>query len=240
MEKVIYQSPKKHRIIAIQDLLIKNNIPVTGIKLHICITTSSGIGKGSMRVDTVEIERSDELKVPIEEFNEKLNDSQTFEIYIDEQYELTAEQLIDECDEETFFDDCIYKSEIYDEALEIYLLLTRNNVLCDEVSTVYAEDGNEGFLLFIEPEYKEAAMQLIKEKNKLETKAHKMYREVKHEIDNIPPEKFLNNEKPEKKERGIFKYLLPLIIIACILLLRFDNQFLIEIIINKVTAMISG
>jgi hypothetical protein len=230
VETVIYQSPKKHRIIAIQDLLIKNNIPVTSIKLNICIRS------GERRGGSVEITRSDELNVPIEEFNEKLNDAQTFEIYVDEQDETAAMELVTQCDEETFFDDCIFKSDNYDEALEIYLMLTRNNAPCDEVCTVYTEDGKEEFLLFTGPEHKEEAIQLIKGENKFETRAREMYLERERGIDDIPREKFLNNEKPE---RSIFKYLLPLIIIACILLLRFDNQFVIEIIIKKVGLIIS-
>jgi hypothetical protein len=234
MEKVIYQSPKKHRIIAIQDLLIKNNIPVTGIKLHICLTTSSGIGKGSMRVDTIEIERSDELNVPIEDFNEKLNDAQTFEIYTDEQFEVAATDIIEECDEETFFDDCIFKSTTYDDALEIYLLLTRNNVPCDEVCTVFNEDDKEEFLVFTEPDYKLVAIRLINELKRIEIKQ----KEIMRETTNEQKENFFNNEKHETRGPGIYKYLIPLIIIAGILLLRFDNQFLIEIIINKVTEII--
>jgi hypothetical protein len=225
MEKVIYQSPKKHRIIAIQDLLIKNKISVTSIKLNICIR--SGGGRGG----SVEITRSDELNVPIEEFKEKLNDAQTFEIYIDEQHELTASQLIEQCDEETYFDDCVYKSKNYDEALEMYFLLTRNNVPCDEVCTVYANTDSEEFLLFTEPDQRSAAIRLINGENNFEARAREMYFETEREIEDMPPEKFSNNEK---SERSIFKYLLPLIIIACILLMRFDNQFIIEIIINKV------
>jgi hypothetical protein len=226
METVIYQSPKKHRVIAIQDLLIKNNIPITSIKLHISIW--SGGGRGGV----VQTARSDELNVPIEEFNEKLNDAQTFEIYVDEQYELTATDLIEKCDEETFFDDCIYKSKNYDEALEIYFLLTRNKVPCDEVCTVYAHTDSEEFLLFTEPGQKEAAMQLIKGEHKVEANV----REIDLQTDNMPQKKLFNNEKPERSK---FKYLLPLIVIICLLLLRFDNQFIIEIIIKKVAVIIS-
>jgi hypothetical protein len=233
MEKVIYQSPKKHRIIAIQDLLIKNNIPITSIKLHICIRS------GGRRGGSVEIARSDDLNVSIEEFNEPLNDAQAFEIYVDEQHELTASQLIEECNEETFFDDCVYKSTNYDEALEMYFLLTRNNVPCDEVYTVYANTDSEAFLLFTEPEYKETAIKLIKGENIFETREREIYLEMEREVDNIPQESFLNNERPEKRDKSIFKYLIPLLIIACILLLRIDNQFIIEIIINKVGAFIN-
>jgi hypothetical protein len=228
VETVIYQSPKKHRIIAIQDLLIKNNIPVTSIKLNISIRS------GGRRGGSVEITRSDELNVPIEDFNEELNDAQTFEIYVDTKYELAAEQLIEKCDEETFFDDCIYKSDNYDEALETYLMLTRNKVPCDEVCTVYANTDSEAFLLFTEPEYKSTAVRLIKGENIFETREREIYLEV----NDAPQKSFLNNEKPEKHDKSIFIYLIPILIIACILLLRIDNEFVIEIIIRKVGVII--
>jgi alpha-D-ribose 1-methylphosphonate 5-triphosphate synthase subunit PhnL len=226
MEKVIYQSPKKHRIIAIQDLLIKNNIPVTSIKLHICI--NSGGGRGGV----VQIARSDELNVPIENFNEILNDLQSFEIYVDEHNEAVATELVTQCDEETFFDDCVYKSKNYDEALEIYFMLTRNKVPCDEVCTVYAHTDSEEYLLFTGPEHREKAIQMIKGENEAETKV----RAIDLQTDNLPPEEFSGNEKQEK---NIFKYIIPLLVIACLLLLRVDNQFIIEIIIKKVALFLT-
>jgi hypothetical protein len=226
MEKVIYESPKKHRIIAIQDLLIKNNIPVTSIKLHICIRSG---GRGGI----VQIARSDDINMPIEKFDEELNDAQSFEIYVDEQHEEAAMELITQCDEETFFDDCVYKSKNYDEALEMYFLLTRNNVPCDEVCTVYAHTDSEEFLLFTHPDQKSAALQLIKGESEVEANV----RAIDLQADTLPREEFSGNEKQEK---SIFKYLLPIIIVVCLLFLRFDNQFIIEIIIKKVAAIISG
>jgi hypothetical protein len=108
-----------------------------------------------------ERESCDELNVPIEEFNEKLNDAQTFELYTDEKYEDAAEKLIENCDEETFFDDCIFKSKNYDEAFEVYRLLNKNNIPCDDVFTSVDE-----YLLFIDPENKDEAAKIIEQNKK--------------------------------------------------------------------------
>jgi hypothetical protein len=227
METVVYQSPRKHRIIAIQNLLIKNNIPVTSIKLHICVSSRDVIG-GGRRGNIVQIERSDDLNVPIEEFNEKLSDVQTFEVYTDAQYETKAMALIEKCDEETFFDDCIFKSNNYDEAFEIYLQLIRNNISCDEVATIFAENGEE-YALFTDPDEKESAIRLINQSDKPEPKIY--------ETDNTTQSEFFDSEK---REKSISRYILPAIIIVCILLLRIDNQFIIEIIIGKIEIIIKG
>jgi len=158
MERLIFQSPKKHRIIAIKKLLAENNIPVTNIKLHISVQWSHGginAGQAGIRV-TEAREKRNELNVPIEEFNEKLNDAQTFELYTYAQYEDMALELIDNCDEETFFGDCIFRSEKYDEAFEVYSLLNKNNIPCDNIFP-----GVNAFLLFIDPEYIDKAIVII-------------------------------------------------------------------------------
>jgi len=157
MEKMVFQSPKKHRIIAIKNLLTENNIPVTNIKLHIRVEWSHGGGRYYGKF-TETREKRNELNVPIEEFNEKLNDAQTFELYTGEEYEDTAIELIEECDEETFFGDCIFRTKNYDEAFELFLLLNKNKIPCDEVFP-----GVEDFLLFIAPEYTEEALKIIKQ-----------------------------------------------------------------------------
>ncbi|MDR0474514.1 MAG: hypothetical protein LBH43_12680 [Treponema sp.] len=40
METMVFQSPKKHRIIAIKKLLAENNISTTSIKIHIFVEWS--------------------------------------------------------------------------------------------------------------------------------------------------------------------------------------------------------
>ncbi|MDR0289926.1 MAG: hypothetical protein LBI06_03240 [Treponema sp.] len=235
MEIVIYQSPKKHRIIAIQDLLIKNKIPITSIKLHICVNSRDVIVGGrraNVVQNIVQIERSDELNVPIEEFNEKLNDAQTFEIYTETQYEEAAIELIERCDEETFFDDCIFKSSNYDEAFEISLFLNRNGVPCDDVFTNFTEDNSEEYLLFVEPDDKETAAMLIDQTKKIEKKTY--------EPDYTERREIFHKEDNRNTEKRLSRFVLPLIIIACLLLLRINDEFIIEIVIRKIEAIIGS
>jgi len=166
MESAVFQSPKKHRIIAIKNLLIENNIPVTSIKIHIYMERRTYNIKTNTKF-TETRESCDELNVPIEEFDEKLNDAQTFELYTDEKYEEAAINIIENCDVETFFNDCIYKSNNYDEAFEIYQLLNNNNLQCDDIFSsidIYTNIGN--YLLFIDPENKEEAIKIIEQRNK--------------------------------------------------------------------------
>ncbi|MCL2804365.1 MAG: hypothetical protein FWD26_00295 [Treponema sp.] len=153
MEIIVYYSPKKYRVIAIRDYLIKNNIPVTSIKLGFYMAMRSGRSG-----------RNDELDISIEDFNEELNDAQVFEIYIDEKHEDNVQQLFENFDIETFFNDCIYKSNDYDEAFEVCRLLNKSGFKCDDVFTVTDIDTNtEEYLLFIDPEIKEDAMKIIEE-----------------------------------------------------------------------------
>jgi hypothetical protein len=155
MEKLIFQSPKKHRIIAIKKLLIENDIPISNIKLYIYVEWNHGGRKGGKGI-TQYIEKRDILDLPIEDFNEKLNDSQTFEIYTDDKYEDKALEIIENINIGTFFGDCIFKSVNYDETFEKYLLLTKRNIPCDDVFI-----NNEEYLLFADPENRENAMNIL-------------------------------------------------------------------------------
>jgi hypothetical protein len=221
METVVFQSPKKHRIIAVKNLLIENNIPITSVKIRIYVAWSTYSRKTNTgKVETRE--SCDELNVPIEEFSEKLNDAQIFELYTDEKYEDAAAELIENCDEETFFDDCIFRSKNYDEAIEIYMLLNKNNIPCDDVSTSVDE-----YLLFIDPENKDEAAKIIEQNNK--------DKERTYEYQNIKPNETIFEEY---HENNIFKYILPFLFGLCILLFRIDNKFIFEIIIKKIVEVI--
>jgi hypothetical protein len=192
MESLVFQSPKKHRIIAIKKLLIENNIPVTSIKLHIYLTAYSRIS---------EKEICDELNVPIEEFNEKLNDAQTFELYTDEKFEERAINIIENCDVETFFNDCIYKSNNYDEAFEIYQLLNNNNLQCDDIFTtidIYTNIGK--YLLFIDPENKDEAIKIIEQRNKVKNRE---YQNVK--TNELFDQDYYENKKINYNNDNVFK-----------------------------------
>jgi len=191
---MIFQSPKRHRIIAIKKLLAENNIPITNIKLHISVAWSHGginAGQAGIRV-TETREKRNELNVPIEEFTDKLNDAQTFELYTYEEYEQAALELIESCNEETFFGDCIFKSESYDEAFEIYLLLNKNNIPCEDIFP-----GADGYLLFIDPKYMDKALEIIEQKKQKRKKE-----KTKNRIDQI--EQYDDNTGYRKK--SLFRF----------------------------------
>jgi hypothetical protein len=231
MESMVFQSPKKHRIIAIKNLLLKNNIPVTSIKIHINVgwRLYNKYGHGI----TDERDRRDELNVPIEDFNDKLNDAQTFELYTAEEHEDTAIRLIEDCDEETFFDDCIFKSNNYDEAFEIYSLLNKNNIICDDIIPTAEE-----YLLFIDPEDKEEALKLIEHKDD-DKERPREYQDTKLSLNEYQDTRQKPNEIfVQEHENNIFKYIVPLVIILCISLIKIDNKFIFEIVINKIDVII--
>jgi hypothetical protein len=221
METLVFQSPKKHRIIAVKKLLSDNNIPITSIKLHVFVKWSHGGRRGGGRI-TDSMERRDELNVPIEEFSGKLNDSQTFEIYTYEKYEDNALELIENINEETLFGDCIFKSKCYDEVFEKYLLLQRNNIPCDEIVAI-----DEEYLLFMDIENIDKAKEILEPNNQNRT-IHYEYKISK------PKE----NRSQENRDNNIFKYILPLIIIIIFLFIRIDNEFIVEKIIHKIKEII--
>jgi len=222
MEKLVFYSPKKHRIIAIKELLAKNNISTTSIKLYFYLELNRGAVYRGGEVIIEKIEKRDELNISIEEFNEKLNSSQTFELYVNEKHEDLALELIENIDIEVLFNDCIFKSNNYDEVFEKYLLLTRNNIQCDDIFT-----NNDEYLLFIDPENKQEALNIIEPKKKKEN----IY-EYKKETQNNYSRIYENNEK------NPLKYILPIIIILLILFLKINNEFIIEIIMKKIGEII--
>jgi len=195
MKKVIFQSPKKHRVIAIKKLLAEHDIPITNIKLHISVAWSHGginAGQAGIRV-TETREKRNELNVPIEEFTDKLNDAQSFELYTDAHYEELALELIEACDEETFFGDCIFKSESYDEAFEVYSLLNKNDIPCDDVFP-----GVDGYVLFIEPVHIDKALEIIQQNYK-----EKFYKYKKQKPKNQSEQTYQETDY----RKGIFKFL---------------------------------
>lgn len=70
---------------------------MTSIKLYIYVEWGFDGRRGGDRIIKSN-EKRDELDIPIEEFNEKLNDAQTFELYTDEKYEDATIKLIEKCD----------------------------------------------------------------------------------------------------------------------------------------------
>ncbi|MDR0443982.1 MAG: hypothetical protein LBH44_11310 [Treponema sp.] len=218
MEAMVFQSPKKHRIIAIKRLLADNNIQVTSIKLYIQVEwtfyhrkTGSGI--------TERRKSRDELNIPIEEFNGKLNDAQTFELYVDDKHKYLAKELIENICIETLFDDCIFKSNNYDEVFDKYLLLRKNNIQCDDVFI-----NDEEYLLFIDPENRDEALSILEPKKENREYIYE-YKEIKQRD---------NSFVKEYKERNILKYFVPIIIVLLILFFKIENEHIFEIIINKI------
>lgn len=190
---------------------MKNNIPIASIK--VCLYLKRGL-----------IERHDELNIPIEEFNEELNDSQEFEIYIDEKYAEDVDKLFEDFDVETFFNDCIYKSNNYDEAFEIYQLLSRNNLECDDIFTITDIYTNvDEHLLFLDPAKKEEALKIINGENRAETYE---YQEVKSK------EIFVQ----EDNDSNIFRYIILSVIILFLLLffIKIDNESILTMLIKKI------
>jgi hypothetical protein len=173
MEKVIYRSNKKHYIVDIKNLLNENNIPVSSIQLYISVNmdkyTKNGIYKDTR-------EERNEIIIPIEEFNEKLNDAQIFEIYIEEEYYEKAGILIDEWAVKNIYKYCIYKSTDYDEADNNIWLLKNNNIPCDDFPfTNVLEDNTEEYLILINPEYSEQANNLLNNNHKTKIEERNEY-----------------------------------------------------------------
>ncbi|MCL2382317.1 MAG: hypothetical protein FWC64_12160 [Treponema sp.] len=160
MEKMVFNSPQRYRIIAVKKLLAENDIPVTSVKLHIRVEWGHGglkHGQAGQRI-TETRERRDELNVPIEEFDEKLNDAQTFELYTAGEYEDAAIELVEGIDEERFFGDLVFASKKYDEAFAVYALLNKNNIPCDDIFP-----GADEYLLFVDPVYMDRAKKIIEQ-----------------------------------------------------------------------------
>lgn len=159
MEELIFSSPKKYKILEIKRLLQENNIPVTSIKLYIYVDMSRKHRANSLIND--ERERRDELIVPIEEFNETLNDAETFEIYTEENYSDRAIDVIEDFNNKNFYNDCVFRSENYDEAADIQKLLIQNGIPCDDVTANFLDDDTEEYLIFLDPEFHEKAENII-------------------------------------------------------------------------------
>ena len=223
MEKMVFHSPKRHRIIAVKKLLAGNDIPIVSIKLRLYVEWGHGgikAGQAGIRI-TESREKRNELNVPIEEFNEKLNDSQRFELYTSAEHEAAAIELIEGINEEIFFGDCIFKSENYDEAFEIFSLLNRNNIPCDEIFP-----GADAYLLFIDPEHIEKATELINERH-----GEKVFKNKKRK-----QKEYFTPEYQERPRNDILKFILPGIIILAILSLRINGESAIEIILRHLSA----
>ena len=161
MEVMIYSSPKKYIIVDIKNLLNENNIPVTSIQLYIRVNMDRSTEKGLFQVKDTR-EKRGELTVPIEEFDEKLNNAETFEIYIEEEYYDKAFNLIEEMENKIFYKYCIFESSDYDEADTIQRLLLKEDIPCDDVYTNFLDDNTEEYWICLDPAFHEQAHNLLK------------------------------------------------------------------------------
>jgi len=161
METIIYSSPKKYVIVDIKNLLNENNIPVSSIQLYIRVNMDRSTEKGLFQVKDTR-EKRGELTVPIEEFDEKLNNAETLEIYIEEEYYDKAFNLIEEMENKIFYKYCIFESSDYDEADTIQRLLVKNDIPCDDVYTNFLEDNTEEYWICLDPAFHEQANNLLR------------------------------------------------------------------------------
>jgi len=162
METIVYSSPKKYIIVDIKNLLNEHDIPVSSIQLYIRVSVDRHTKYGEFPNAR---ERRGELTVPIEELEEKLNDAETLEIYVEEEYRDKACNIIDEWVSKNFYKYCVFKSYDYDEADTIQRLLVKNDIPCDDVYTNFLEDNadnNEEYLIFLDPAFHEQANNLLK------------------------------------------------------------------------------
>jgi len=221
MEKCIYSSPKKYKILEIKKLLSDNNIPVTGIQLYIYVNMSRLHARGEDEIIDIREERG-ELLVPIEEFNEELNDAETFEIYTEEKYSGKALVLIDEFNENNPYRNCIFKSMDYMEASNVHALLLKKNIPCDEIITNIIDENNEEYLLYLDPNFHEKAVNIMEKKDKQELQTEPT--EIKRGGQNNKKNVF-NQE--EKKDTLLTKFMKMLFIAFIIFILAYiiDKQY---------------
>jgi len=159
METIVYSSPKKYVIVDIKNLLNENNIPVSSIQLYITVNMDKHTKDGIFR-DTRE--RRGELTMPIEEFDEELNNAETLEIYVEEKYSDKALNLIEEMENKIFYKYCIFESSDYDEADTIQRLLLKEDIPCDDVYTNFLDDNTEEYWICLDPAFHEQAHNLLK------------------------------------------------------------------------------
>jgi hypothetical protein len=218
MEKLIYCSPKKYKILEIKQLLSKHNIPVTSIQLYICVNMSRIHDRGYDEIIDVREERG-ELTVPIEEFNEDLNDAETFEIYTEEKYADAALDLIDKYNENNFYNNCIFKSINYDEASDKKTLLLENKIPCDDIYIHNLDENTEEYLLFLDPNFMEKAEKIINNKNiqKLPIETERSIPHIKNDI--------FSQEKRGDNPFAIFLKVLFVVVIIFIVIYIFDKNY---------------
>jgi len=234
METIVYSSPKKYVIIDIKNLLNENNIPVSSIQLYITVNMDKYTKDGIFR-DTRE--RRGELTVPIEEFDEKLNNAETFEIYVEEEYSDKALGLIEEMENNIFYKHCIFESSNYDEADTIQRLLIKNDIPCDDVYTHFLDDNTEEYWVCLDPAFHEQANNLLRRNYQPKPEIIDTY----YKKDNKVKVKMYEQEQRENvSPRHILIILLIIIAISFLLYSFRDSIPVVDKIFNAILGLFAG
>jgi len=231
METIVYSSPKKYLIIDIKNLLHKNNIPVSSIQLYIKVSVDRHTKYGEFPNAR---ERRGELTVPIEELDEKLNDAETLEIYIEEEHYDKAIKLIEKWNNENFYKYCIFKSCDYDEADNIQRLLIKNDIICDDVYTNFLEDNTEEYLIFLDPDFNKQANNILMNNNKPKREIIDTYykRNTKNKV-------YEQELKENVSLRNILMIFLIIVIISVLLYKFKSNLPIIDKIYNTIIELLN-
>jgi hypothetical protein len=179
-------------------------------------------------------ERRGELTVPIEEFDEKLNNAETFEIYVEEEYSDKALGLIEKMENEIFYKHCIFESSDYDEADTIQRLLVKEDIPCDEVYTNFLDDNTEEYWICLDPAFHERANNLIKRNYQPKPEIIDTY----YKKDNKIKAKVYEQEQKENISLRHILIILLIIITVSFLLYRFRADIpIVDKIFNIILAL---
>jgi len=234
METLVYSSPKKYVIVDIKNLLNKNNIPVSSIQLYIKVNMDRSTEKGLFQVKDTREERG-ELMVPIEEFDEELNNAETLEIYVEEKYSDKALNLIKEMENKIFHKHCIFESSDYDEADAIQRLLVKEDIPCDDVYTNFPDDDTEEYWICLDPAFHEQANNLLKRNYQPKPEIVDTY----YKKDNREKVKVYEQEQKENISlRHILIILLIIVTISFLLYRSIDNIPIIDKMIDRLFEII--
>ncbi|MDR1429782.1 MAG: hypothetical protein LBI85_05785 [Spirochaetaceae bacterium] len=230
MEKLIFSSPKKYKILEIKRLLTENDIPISSIQLYIYVNMTR-YHRGVPIID--EREKRGELNVPIEEFNGKLNDAEALEIYTEENYVDKAINLIEDFNNKNFYNDCIFQSRNYEEADNIQRILIKNEIPCDDVVTNLLYDDTEEYLIFLDPEFHVKAENILENNFKQEVPVEKRVNIQQNEDIQFSQDNEWGNQFV-----SFFKFLFVILIII-VLIFIFDKKYPFhEKVLNLITELI--
>lgn len=160
MEQWIYSSANRQKIIDIKKFLEDSGIPVLKITLNIEVRLDK---RGRHYSFVEELKESNELTVPIEEFDDELNDAQYFAMYINSEDYDNAVSLLEAYFNEASSENCVFLSDDYEETVRIKESLLQQGIGSKEIIEHINNDGSREYVLYTEPEDVEAAQDFIEE-----------------------------------------------------------------------------